>query len=42
MWNERIRPDQNSFYPTEHCGICADAESEAKQRKNGKPGAAQE
>src|SRR5262249_14763831 len=32
MWHERIRPDQNSFYPTEHRGICADAESEAKQR----------
>src|SRR5438067_11505313 len=41
MWHERIRPNQDSFDPTEHCGVCPDAECEAKQRKNRKSGAAQ-
>jgi hypothetical protein len=41
MWHQWIRPNQNSFDPTEHRSICPDAESKAKQRKNGKPGTAQ-
>ena len=28
MWHEWIRPDQNSFDPTEHRGICPDAQRE--------------
>src|SRR5205823_4601919 len=40
MWHERIRPNQNSFDPTEHRSIRPDAECEAKQRKNGKSGTA--
>src|SRR4029077_5584298 len=42
MWHERIRPNQNSFDPTEHCGVCPDAECEAKQCKDRKSGTAQE
>ena len=34
MWHERIRPNQNSFDPTEHCGVCPDAEREAKHGKD--------
>jgi hypothetical protein len=42
MRYERIRPNQNSFDPTEHRSIRPDAECEAKQRKNGKSGTAPE
>ena len=34
MWHERIRPNQNSFDPTEHCGVCPDSECEAKHGKD--------
>src|SRR5215469_15777399 len=42
MWHKRIRPNQNSFNPTEHRGVCPNAKGEAKHRKNGKSGTAQE
>jgi hypothetical protein len=42
MWHKRIRPNQNSFDPTEHRSIGPYAECEAKQRKNEKSGTAPE
>jgi hypothetical protein len=33
------RAKQNSFDPTEHCGICLDDECKAKQRKDRKSSA---
>jgi hypothetical protein len=42
MRHQWIRPNQNSFDPTENRGICSDAQREAKQRKNGKSRTAQE
>jgi hypothetical protein len=39
--HQRIRANQNAFNPTEHRGICADAENEAKERENGKSRTAQ-
>src|SRR5262249_27856910 len=36
MWHERIRPNQNSFDPTEHRGVGSNTECEAKNCQDGK------
>jgi hypothetical protein len=40
VWHQWIGPYQNSFDPTKNGGICADAQGQAKDSQNGKPGAA--
>jgi hypothetical protein len=40
--DERVRPDQDSFDPTEHGCVCRDPECEAKHREDRKSGIAQE
>ena len=40
MRHERVRANQNSFDPTKYGGVCADPQSQAKDRQDGKAGTA--